>query len=74
MSQLPSFVLEVKTCIPNTKKQTSKFCVFQWGAEETKEFEEVNKILQTIIPSLLLTKSYDLFFAQRLQMVVWVGY
>ena len=30
--------------------QTSKFCVFQWGAGETKAFEEVKKKLQTIIP------------------------
>ena len=40
LSQMSSFVPEVKTICPNIKRQTSKFTNFQWGPEESREFLE----------------------------------
>ena len=50
MSQLGSFIPEVKSCIPNIKKQTSKYSEFKWGEEEEKEFYEVREKLHKLIP------------------------
>ena len=50
LSQLSSFVPEVKTVIPNIKRLTSKFNIFKWTDVEDGEFQEVKKRLKTIIP------------------------
>ena len=49
LSQLSNFVPEVKLCIPNIKRLTSKFNVFKWSEEEDREFKEVKEKLKTII-------------------------
>ena len=50
LSQLSSFVPEVKTVIPNIKRLTSRYNVFKWTEIEEEEFQEVKKRLQTIVP------------------------
>ena len=49
LSQMSSFIPEVKTVCPNIKRQTSKFSIFQWGPEEKKKLGEIKKKLERII-------------------------
>ena len=50
ISQMASFVPEVKSICPVIKRQTSKFSTFQWGPEESREFSEIKKRLNQVIP------------------------
>ena len=50
LSQMSSFIPEVKTICPNIKRQTAKFTNFQWGEAESKEFLEIKKRLGKVIP------------------------
>ena len=43
LSQMLSFVPEVKTICPHIKKQMAKYTNFQWGAEESTEFMKIKK-------------------------------
>ena len=60
LSQLSSFIPEVKTVIPNIKRLTSKYNVFKWTEVEEEEFQEMKKRLQTNVPVTPLDTSKPL--------------